>query len=147
VRRLQRALRRTKDLGVTVDGIFGPQTEQSVKMFQQGANLSVDGIVGPHTWAALPDGGPMPTLEEGSTGDVVRNLQTVLTNGAPGQWDTTPQGIDGAFGPHTRASVEAFQKWGDVSIDGIVGDQTWSVDMHAMTSTLESVVGLQFVIG
>lgn len=147
MRRLQRALRRTPNLGVTVDGIFGPQTEEAVKEFQKEANLSVDGIVGPHTWAALPDGGPMPTLEEGSSGDVVRSLQTVLTNGAPGQWGTTPQGIDGIFGPHTRASVEAFQRWGAVSVDGIVGDQTWSVDLHAASSTLESAVGLQFVIG
>src|SRR5262249_43712169 len=95
VRRLQRALRRTPNLGLDVDGIFGPQTEQAVKEFQQEANLAVDGIVGPKTWAALPDGAPMPTLEQGSTGDVVRSLQTVLTNGAPGQWGTTPQGIDG----------------------------------------------------
>jgi peptidoglycan hydrolase-like protein with peptidoglycan-binding domain len=108
VRRLQRALRRTPNLSLTVDGEFGPLTEAAVKEFQQGAGLAVDGVVGPLTWAALPDGGPMPVLQEGSTGAVVSSLQTVLTNGAPGQWNTTPQGIDGDFGPHTRASVEAF---------------------------------------
>jgi peptidoglycan hydrolase-like protein with peptidoglycan-binding domain len=89
----------------------------------------------------------MPTLEDGSTGDVVRSLQTLLTNGAPGQWQRTPQGVDGIFGPHTRASVEAFQGWGGVSVDGIVGDQTWSVSLHAMNATLESTVGLGYVIG
>jgi peptidoglycan hydrolase-like protein with peptidoglycan-binding domain len=140
-------LRRTPDLGLAVDGIFGPLTEAAVKEFQQGSGLAVDGIVGPLTWAALPDGGPMPTLREGSTGDVVRSLQTVLTNGAPGQWGTTPQGIDGDFGPHTRASVEAFQGWGGTTADGIVGDETWSVSLHAASATLESQVGLQFVIG
>ena len=60
VKRLERALRRTPDLGLTVDGVFGPQVETAVKQFQQGAGLTVDGIVGPATWAALPDGGPMP---------------------------------------------------------------------------------------
>jgi peptidoglycan hydrolase-like protein with peptidoglycan-binding domain len=89
----------------------------------------------------------MPTLEEGSTGPAVSSLQTLLTNGAPGQWNTTPQGIDGNFGPHTKASVIAFQVWGGVAQDGIVGDQTWAVSLHAASATLETAVGLQFVIG
>lgn len=146
VRRLQRGLRRTPDPALVVDGIFGPVTEQTVKVFQQGANLQVDGIVGPQTWGALPDGGPMPTLQEGSTGPVVSSMQTVLTNGAS-NWGVTPQGIDGDFGPHTKASVEAFQAWGGAAVDGIVGDQTWSVSLHALSATLETAVGLGFVIG
>ena len=64
---------------------FGPKVETAIKQFQQGAGLTVDEIVGPVTWAALPVGGPMPTLQEGSTGSVVYSLQTMLTNGAPGQ--------------------------------------------------------------
>ena len=147
VKRLQRALRRTPNLGLVVDGVFGPLTDQAVREFQQGAGLVVDGIVGPLTWGALPDGGPMPTLQEGSTGPVVTSLQTVLTNGAAGSFGVTPQGIDGDFGPHTKASVEAFQAWGGVAVDGIVGDQTWSVSLHAASATLETAVGLQFVIG
>lgn len=62
----------------------------------------------------------MPTLQQGSTGPVVSSLQTLLTNGAPGQWIVTPQGIDGDFGPHTKAAVVAFQAWGGVAQDGIV---------------------------
>ena len=118
-----------------------------MREFQQGAGLVVDGIVGPLTWGALPDGGPMPTLEEGSTGPVVTSLQTVLTNGAADWWGVAPQGIDGDFGPHTRAAVEAFQAWGGAAVDGIVGDQTWSVPLDAANATLETAVGLQFVIG
>jgi peptidoglycan hydrolase-like protein with peptidoglycan-binding domain len=146
VRRLQRALRRTPNLGLTVDGVFGPQLEAAVKDFQEGAGLAADGVVGPLTWNALPDGRPMPLLKEGSSGEVVRSLQTVLTNGASGQWGTTPQGIDGDFGPHTKASVKAFQTWGEVAADGIVGDRTWSVSLHAASATLESAVGLRFVV-
>jgi peptidoglycan hydrolase-like protein with peptidoglycan-binding domain len=74
-------------------------------------------------------------------------LQTLLTNCAPGQWNTTPQGIDGNFGPHTKASVVTFQAWGGVAQDGVIGDQTWAVSLHATSATLETAVGLQFVIG
>jgi peptidoglycan hydrolase-like protein with peptidoglycan-binding domain len=147
VKRLQRALRRTPDLGIVVNGSFDSQIETAVKDFQSGSGLAVDGIVGPLTWNALPDGGPMPTLQSGSSGEVVRHLQTLLTNGAPGEWITTPQGIDGDFGPHTEASVKAFQTWGGVAADGIVGDQTWAVSLHAASATLESKVGLNFVVG
>ena len=146
VRRLQRALRRTPNLAVAVDGAFGPVTEQAVRDFQGGAGLQVDGIVGPLTWAALPDGGAMPVLQQGSTGLVVERLQAALTNGAANWGGVTPQGIDGDFGPHTEASVEAFQAWGQVAVDGIVGDETWSVALDAASATLESVVGLEFVI-
>jgi peptidoglycan hydrolase-like protein with peptidoglycan-binding domain len=147
VRRVQRALRRTANLSIVVDGIFGPATHAAVVEFQQGAGLVADGIVGPLTWAALPDGGPMPLLREGSTGPVVSSLQTILTNGADQWGGVTPQGIDGIFGPHTRASVEAFQRWGGVAVDGVVGDQTWGVPLRAAGATLESAVGLQFVEG
>ncbi len=88
----------------------------------------------------------MPVLTKGSTGEVVRNLQQVLTNGASGDWNTTPGAIDGDFGPATEASVKAFQAWGGVAKDGVVGDQTWAVSLHAASATLESAVGLQFVI-
>jgi peptidoglycan hydrolase-like protein with peptidoglycan-binding domain len=145
VRRLQRALRRTPNLGLPVDGVFGSELETAVRDFQEGAGLAVDGIVGPLTWNALPNGAPMPVLRQGSSGEVVRSLQTLLTNGASGAWNVTPQGIDGNFGPHTKASVQAFQTWGSVASDGIVGDQTWAVSLHAASATLESVVGLQFV--
>ena len=147
VRRLQRALRRTPNLGLSVDGVFGPLTETAVVQFQQGASLTPDGVVGPLTWQALPDGGPMPLLAEGSTGDVVADVQSVLTNGAPGQWGTTAQGIDADYGPHTRAFVEAFQRCGGVGVDAVVGEQTWAVSLHAVSATLESAVGLTFVIG
>ena len=112
VKRAQRALRRTPNPSVVVDGVFGPHTRTAVVEFQQGSGLSPDGIVGPLTWTALPDGGPMPLLQVGSSGPVVSSLQTILTNGADQWGGVTPQGIDGIFGPHTRTSVIAFQQWG-----------------------------------
>jgi len=146
VRRLQRALRRTPDPSLAVDGVFGAQTEQAVLAFQSGAGLPSDGVVGPRTWAALPDGGPMPTLAQGARGDVVQQLQRILANGAPGQWRVGPGPLDGVFGARTAASVKAFQRWGGVGVDGVVGDQTWAVSLHAASATLETAVGLQFVL-
>lgn len=144
VRRAQRALFRTPDHGVVVDGVFGADTERAVRAFQQGI-LTVDGIVGPLTWRALPDGGAMPLLKEGSSGTVVTALQALLSNGA-GEWGLGPKGVDGVFGPNTKASVEAFQAWGSVPVDGIVGDRTWTVSLRAAGATLESTVGLNFVV-
>jgi peptidoglycan hydrolase-like protein with peptidoglycan-binding domain len=146
VRRLQRALFRTGNHQVLIDGIYGWQTGEAVIDFQKGYALTPDGVVGPATWNKLPGGGPMPELAEGSTGKAVHRLQTVLTEGA-GQWGVSPQGIDGDFGPQTRLSVEAFQLWGGVVADGIVGDGTWTVLMGAAGATLEGVVGIEFVTG
>ncbi len=42
-----------KLLGIKVDGIFGPITEECVKQFQRTHGLTADGIVGPKTWEKL----------------------------------------------------------------------------------------------
>lgn len=42
-----------RQLGVSADGIFGPQTQAAVTGFQASNGLDVDGIVGPATWTTL----------------------------------------------------------------------------------------------
>jgi peptidoglycan hydrolase-like protein with peptidoglycan-binding domain len=42
-----------RGLDVAVDGDFGPQTDETVRDFQQQKGLTVDGVVGPGTWATL----------------------------------------------------------------------------------------------
>jgi Putative peptidoglycan binding domain len=145
VRSLQRALRRTPNADLVVDGFFGPKTKTAVEAFQHSADLPSDGVVGDQTWRALPDSSPMPVLPEGSKGKVVRDLQRVLTEGAPGHWEVTPGEIDGKFGPHTRESVEHFQKWAKVTVDGVVGDQTWAMSLPDDGGTLETMVGIEHV--
>jgi peptidoglycan hydrolase-like protein with peptidoglycan-binding domain len=60
VRTLQYLLR-ARGHNVTVDGIFGPKTDDAVRAFQQALHqdipsVTVDGIVGPVTWRALVSG-------------------------------------------------------------------------------------------
>jgi len=141
VKQAQRGLRRTPNTSLVVDGQFGPLTETATKEFQQSVGLQPTGVVDEPTWTLLPNGSAMPTLQEGSTGEAVRSLQTVLTNGAFGLWNVTPKGIDGEFGPNTAASVRAFQKWARLDTDGIVGQTTWDA-----ATSLEFMVGLQYVI-
>ncbi|MGN9909226.1 peptidoglycan-binding domain-containing protein [Phytohabitans sp. LJ34] len=141
VRQAQRALRRTPNTTLVVDGSFGPATETATREFQKQAGLPVTGVVDAATWAALPTGNPMPVLSEGSSGPAVKSLQQVLTSGAAGLWETTPGGVDGMFGPGTGKSVRAFQLWAGLPADGVVGQKTWDA-----ASALEFVVGLQYVV-
>jgi peptidoglycan hydrolase-like protein with peptidoglycan-binding domain len=49
-----------KALGISADGIYGPQTRRAVRAFQRKHGLTVDGIAGPRTLAALGVSGRAP---------------------------------------------------------------------------------------
>lgn len=125
VRRLQRILVMMKNLDYTdITGTFGTETEQAVKGVQSSDDLTVDGVVGPLTWQALPATPDTPTLAFGASGPSVTALQQGLTrySATPG-----PGPIDGKFGPETEAAVRDYQSGRGVTVDGVVGDQTWWV--------------------
>lgn len=61
----------------------------------------------------------MAVLKEGSSGDDVVTLQQKLT-----ELGFDPGGVDGAFGPSTKAAVIAFQQSEGLSDDGIAGTDT-----------------------
>ncbi|WP_291353114.1 peptidoglycan-binding protein [Desulfosporosinus sp.] len=123
-----------------IDGIFGPLTRSAVVAFQGSMGLVQDGIVGIKTWTALgvdchtptpPPVNHCPTLQEGSTGPAVVNLQELLR--ARGFYTGN---IDGIFGPLTRSAVVAFQGSMGLVQDGIVGIKTWTalgVDCYTPT--------------
>ena len=96
VRRLQIILVMIKLLDFSgIDGDFGPKTQNAVKSFQQGNNITADGVVGQTTWQALPADPNTPRLAHGSTGSVVSALQKgLVTFGGPNT-PTDPGPIDG----------------------------------------------------
>jgi len=59
------------------------------------------------------------TLKMGSTGDKVKELQTLL-NGKGYRL-----AVDGIFGGQTAAAVRDYQSKNSLSVDGIAGDETW----------------------
>jgi len=63
----------------------------------------------------------MPILKQGSSGPAVKDLQQKLK-----KLGFDPKGVDGKFGPGTRAAVIAFQKSKKLKADGLVGPATLS---------------------
>ena len=106
---------------LTVDGIFGSNTERAVRTFQQNNGLSVDGIVGQNTWRTLLNLPPYPLLRRGNSGAYVTFLQQLLES------YLIPVGtIDGIFGSRTENAVRQFQQDNNLSVDGVVGNNTWN---------------------
>ena len=143
VRRLQIIFVMTKLLDVSdIDGIFGPKTQDAVKSFQHGSNLTADGVVGPMTWKALPADPQTPRLARGSTGGAVSALQKGLLTFGGANSATDPGPIDGNFGPRTESAVRTYKTQQNIDVDGIVGDQTWWTPAGAAGATLASIAGL-----
>lgn len=106
---------------LTVDGIFGNRTTDAVKQFQQQNSLTVDGIVGRNTWQNLLTLPPYPILRLNSRGNYVYFLQNLLESNF-----IQVGKIDGIFGQKTQNAVREFQQQNSLTVDGIVGINTWS---------------------
>ena len=106
---------------LSVDGIFGSRTLNAVRDFQQNNSLNVDGLVGTNTWRTLLTLPPYPLLREGSRGAYVKFLQQLLES------NLYPVGnIDSIFGSRTLNAVRSFQEANNLTVDGLVGNNTWA---------------------
>jgi hypothetical protein len=66
------------------------------------------------------EGAEQPMVSMGSRGSAVQTLQSRLQ-----ALGFSPGPIDGIFGSGTDAAVRAFQRSRGLSVDGVVGPQTW----------------------
>ena len=123
VKDLQAALKALGQDPGPIDGIFGSKTETAVKTFQQQRGIAVDGIVGRVSWINIDEADQSePVLRMGSSGLPVRRLQSRMS--AVG-FDTG--GVDGRFSPKTEQAVRQLQQQSRLSVDGVVGPQTWAI--------------------
>ena len=122
---------------ITIDGSYGPATENAVRAFQKMQGLTVDGIIGPATWNALYERFlgitqttglavtyPGTPLKSGSRGDNIRVVQEYL-NTLARAYPLPRVTVDSIYGPATENAVQAFQRLFGLTADGIVGPRTW----------------------
>ena len=106
---------------LVVDGNFGGNTQRAVVDFQRNNNLTQDGIVGRNTWNKLLNLNPSSeVLRRGARSSAVQFLQRLLLSYLYPITD-----LDGIFGPETERAVRAFQSENNLSVDGVVGRNTW----------------------
>ena len=131
----------------TADGIYGSRTEATVRAFQEIFGLTPDGIVGPATWYAIVrlytavtrlaelrsqgqqfyaiNWSPPNSLQEGATGEKVRQLQYMLAILSDFIPSIPPVTVDGIYGPATRRAVLAAQRRFGLPETGSVDARTW----------------------
>ena len=131
-------------LPVEITGTYDAQTERSVRSFQEVYGLPQTGIVDEATWNDLyraymgirqsiprenaefiPQLYPGSVLQEGVTSEDVRILQQYLTYISRTIPEIPAVRDTGYFGPLTKASVTAFQRYAGLTPNGVVGAVTW----------------------
>ena len=108
-------------LSIAVDNIYGNETKKSlVKGLQTELNeqyhrgLIVDGIFGTNTYNACIN------VRKGAEGNITYLIQAMLV------CHSFDIDADGIFGPATESAVKEFQSRNGLSVDGIVGKNTFN---------------------
>ncbi len=144
-----------------VDGVYGNETVNAVRTFQEVFNLTPDGIVGRATWYRIltiyasvkrladlnSEGisidelqtGYESELSEGSSGNGVRVVQYLLRYVANFVGTIPSLTVDGSFGPATIASVRGFQSTYGIPVTGVVDLVTYNTLYNVYTGLIESL--------
>ncbi|MEO7765835.1 MAG: peptidoglycan-binding protein [Ferruginibacter sp.] len=121
------------DFKITVDGVFGGETETIIKTFQQKHSLPVTGVVTPEVLGVIQEEASLPSvpakkftsgsfIKKGDSGSAVLSIQQALN--AKGANPTVDE--DGVFSSGTFAAVKIFQQNNGLGADGIVGPKTFN---------------------
>lgn len=130
---------------VTVDLIYGAQTENAVREFQALYGLPVTGITERSTWnallrtyeallATLPDESnayPGTVLTRGMEGEDVRTLQRLINGAAVNNPQIPTVSEDGVFGAATEEAVRTVQRLYGIEPSGRAGAVTWEILLNA----------------
>lgn len=123
----------------SIDGNYGNNMSNAVRLFQRQFSLTIDGTIGQMTWnkiVAVYNASktsvktkiitPYPgyNLSIGSFGDAVRCAQSYINIVNKGRWYVLT--VDGNFGQLTKNATMAFQASYGIKPDGIIGTTTWS---------------------
>ena len=164
VRTIQRELNRIRKnypalpaVGET-DGVFGADTAAAVRAFQRIFNLTQDGIVGKSTWYRIKSiyNGVKSLSEVTSEGltisEAQRQFPKVLRLGDTGIGvqairfylgflgfflpELPPIRISDVFDDELRDAVLAFQSTYGLTVDGVVGRNTWNAIQNVYEQTL-----------
>jgi len=126
------------------DGVFGGDTDTAVRALQAAHGLVVDGVAGPATmhviseayaWArpATPAPGPSPAWP----GRYLLLADPMLHGGDVTQWQTQMAArgwrldTDGWYGRESLGICKSFQADKNLTVDGVVGPQTWMASWTA----------------
>jgi len=108
-------------LTTSVDGDFGPGTEQAVKDFQKVHQLTSDGIVNKATYDAIKKAeAEAKPIKKGASGDSVVKIQKRLS-----ELGYLTSSVDGSFGSGTEQAVINFQTANSLNPNGIVNENTY----------------------
>ncbi|MBE6872077.1 MAG: spore cortex-lytic protein [Ruminococcaceae bacterium] len=130
---------------VSIDGVFGAETESAVKAFQKEKGLEETGIVDRETWNALVTAYdaaraflsgqyitaadeiyPGRFISPGVEGDEVRSIQRFINMIAEKDSNISPVTVTGVYDTQTQEQIRKIQAENNLPQTGNIGAITWN---------------------